>query len=145
MNKHLLLFALFSLILLLPLYPHQAPFSKGVNLTNWFQASSATELVFGQIQISNQDKAMMTTSIAEPFPEGSLSIIPNPVKHQLQIISKWKDPVQFELWDALGRLLVEGEIHRRKRLNMQKLAPGIYLIKIRDRNRYRSIRRIWKE
>ncbi|MEM8891603.1 MAG: cellulase family glycosylhydrolase, partial [Bacteroidota bacterium] len=48
MNKHLLLFVLLSLIFLLPLYPQQAPFSKGVNLTNWFQSPSATELVFGK-------------------------------------------------------------------------------------------------
>lgn len=33
---------------LLPAQAQQLPFSKGVNLTNWFQAGSATELVFGK-------------------------------------------------------------------------------------------------
>ncbi|MEL6253909.1 MAG: cellulase family glycosylhydrolase [Bacteroidota bacterium] len=116
-----------------------------LEIVSEYKNQQGFDIWFDQIQITNQDTAMTTTSIEETFPAGSLSIFPNPVKHQLQIISQWEGPLQFELWDSMGRLQMEGNIRQRKRLNMQELAPGIYLLKIRDRDRYQSIRRLWKE
>ncbi|MEM6806059.1 MAG: glycoside hydrolase family 5 protein, partial [Bacteroidota bacterium] len=48
MTKRRLLYSLPFLLFSQLLLAQQAPFSKGVNLTNWFQAGSATELVFGK-------------------------------------------------------------------------------------------------
>lgn len=46
MNKKHLLFTTWFIIMLLPLVAQEVPFHKGVNLTNWFQASNARQIQF---------------------------------------------------------------------------------------------------
>ncbi|MCB0638953.1 MAG: cellulase family glycosylhydrolase, partial [Lewinella sp.] len=45
--------AVLSFVLILPLAGQDAPFDRGVNLTNWFQANSAQEIPFGKYTLTD--------------------------------------------------------------------------------------------
>ncbi|MEM6806529.1 MAG: T9SS type A sorting domain-containing protein, partial [Bacteroidota bacterium] len=70
---------------------------------------------------------------------------PNPVRDRVQIRSEWDNPLHYELRDALGRLILQGNFKEQKTLPLEKLNPGIYLLRIRDQNKYQYIRRLKKQ
>lgn len=61
-----------------------------------------------------------------------LSIFPNPViDGKLYIISKQNLPKTIEIYDVLGKRITSTSIIG-KTLNVSKLSPGIYILKIKE-------------
>jgi len=65
------------------------------------------------------------------IPIGSIKLYPNPVANDLNIdLSNDIQQAEFKLFDLQGRLLVTQNIGSDKKINLEKLAGGIYLYQI---------------
>ncbi len=72
-----------------------------------------------------------TLTTVEDFGEKSnWRIYPNPTSDKLFIESREAQPVQVQLWDLQGRLLLEQEIRSKGEVDVKGLAKGAYIIRI---------------
>lgn len=64
----------------------------------------------------------------------SLSIYPNPVSNgKIYITTKQNFTKEIEIFDVLGKKVQSTSLFG-KELNISKLTPGIYILKIREKN-----------
>lgn len=115
-----------------------------VEIVSEHKSQPNANIWFDQIQISNLDTAMTTTSIVESFPPGTISVFPNPAFEQLTITSQWQKPLHYELRDPVGRIIEKDTVLDKKRLMLGHLSSGIYVLRVHDGTKYQSVRKIWK-
>ncbi|MEL7529798.1 MAG: cellulase family glycosylhydrolase [Bacteroidota bacterium] len=88
------------------------------------------------LQITNQDTAMVNDSTAfttalEPLQASySWNIYPNPGGERLVVETNWSQPLQIEIYDALGRLHKRQSFTRQAQINTHFLPVGIYRIQL---------------
>ncbi len=83
--------------------------------------------VFGHSQVSDPKSA--TTETIE-----DLSIYPNPVSNgKIYITTKQNLTKEIEIFDVLGKKIYSTSLFG-KELNISKLTPGIYILKIKENN-----------
>lgn len=79
------------------------------------------------------------SQISEPITSNSefiedLSIYPNPVSNgKIYITTKYNLSKDIEIFDVLGKKIYSTSIFG-KELNVSKLSPGIYILKIKENN-----------
>ncbi len=73
----------------------------------------------------------------------SVKVYPNPTKNELNIIlsSDYKD-ANLEVYDVLGKKILESPIHDKYKLNLLELAKGMYLIKIKSKGFSKTVKLI---
>jgi hypothetical protein len=59
----------------------------------------------------------------------TINLYPNPVQNVVSIISNSGDNVSYSLFDATGRLVLEGSFTKARNVNMSELPDGIYIIR----------------
>ena len=72
------------------------------------------------------------SSTTDPIEE--LSIYPNPVSNgKIYITTKYNQTKDIEIFDVLGKKIYTTSLFG-KELNISKLTPGIYILKIKENN-----------
>lgn len=80
------------------------------------------------------DAQSLNSAITSSNTIEGLSIFPNPVNDgKLLITSKQNLPKTIEVYDVLGKQIFTTSIIG-KTLNVSKLSPGIYILKIKENN-----------
>lgn len=92
-----------------------------------------TFFVYAFLLLPFQSKAQLINSTKSSSNEiEGLSIFPNPVTtDKLYITTKSKLPKIIEIYDVLGKRIIAVSILGES-LNISRLAPGIYIIKIKE-------------
>lgn len=70
-------------------------------------------------------------------------IYPNPARDYVYIkeAGEMKDPLSMELYDSMGRLLLQREFRVELKLDLEGFSEGIYFVRIEDKVRKRSLLR----
>ena len=68
----------------------------------------------------------------ENITENGLTIYPNPVVDELTIVYTGQQTLDYRIHDASGKVVKQGTCERR--LNVNDLATGVYLITVTDNN-----------
>lgn len=88
--------------------------------------------IFSVSTISYSQIAQPITSNSETIED--LSIYPNPVSNgKVYITTKYNLAKEIEIFDVLGKKIYSTYLFG-KELNVSKLSPGIYIIKLRENN-----------
>uniref|UniRef100_UPI00404AB95C T9SS type A sorting domain-containing protein n=1 Tax=Flavobacterium sp. TaxID=239 RepID=UPI00404AB95C len=89
-------------------------------------------LLFSLESFSQEEKTISTNTVQEISIEG-LTIYPNPVSTgKIYISSKSSLDKKIEIFDVLGKKVLETTITT-KEVNVANLSPGIYIIKIKEK------------
>ena len=70
-------------------------------------------------------------SANEPIFEKSITVFPNPVSTDLTIQIETGN-YRVTIYSLLGTMMVDEEISGTKKMNLQSLAKGVYILKIQD-------------
>jgi len=69
--------------------------------------------------------------VEDAAPQFEVSVFPNPMGSELHIQSPISENVHFSLFDAAGRLLMEGPLTEEEQiLDVALLAPGSYVLRL---------------
>ena len=113
-----------------------------------------TKVWFDNLHISNQDTAQIfDTSV---FDENAVSspieldpdqfnIYPNPANTYIKVSSLFPDILSVDLMDQTGRILLKKEFHHQLEIDLSSYSKGIYLLRIKDKQGRRLIKRILRE
>ncbi len=85
-----------------------------------------TPAYFCMDKITTQDNSVATL---EPENLSSLAIYPNPARHEIFVSNNKPGPVEYALFDALGKQVLGGELIQ-NRLDISQLEPGVYVISL---------------
>jgi len=75
---------------------------------------------------------LSNTVISEELPKDILSIYPNPCREQIYM--EHASPGDFEIHDLSGKLVLNGSIRGSGTVRMDGLKPGMYIIRLTDKN-----------
>lgn len=76
-------------------------------------------------------------------PSFNISVYPNPVQDELKIESKDFKGVIYQIYDAAGKIVLEGNLENEKtQINTENLAPATYSLVLRNSNE--SLLKIYK-
>jgi len=97
---------------------------------NYFYISLLTFFLF-TLGASAQENKGVAVSAKETI-EG-LNIYPNPAtSDRIYITSKSSQSKEVEIYDVLGKKILQSTLTTGKELNITSLTPGVYIIKIKE-------------
>lgn len=80
--------------------------------------------------------SIMTNYSENNIHEENISIYPNPVQNKLQ--TNFKNVVKYEIMDVSGKKIIE--INSTKEINTENLAPGIYFLRVHQKENVRNFK-----
>lgn len=78
------------------------------------------------------------TSISNPQ-KIILSIFPNPAKNFITVVGS-PTPISYQLYTTNGSLIKSGNTSLQNKINLSALPPGLYVLKIKTKDTYQSVK-----
>lgn len=86
----------------------------------------------------------VTTSGLQEQESMQLSIFPNPIMDEFKLTYNSNRPLQLNVLDLTGRLILELDVHTGQTINAEAWSRGVYLIQLLDKGGVLLTQRVWK-
>ena len=75
-----------------------------------------------------------TVGISEPVLQNEIFVYPNPCVTELYVTFAEQEKVNYFIYNTMGQIVLQGNLHESSTINVQPLLKGIYFLKIHTSN-----------